>query len=84
MYIYIYSPYYMRKGNEEEFNLFQKNNSRDSSVGVATGYGLDGLRPIHDGRKRFFSLPQRLDQLWGPHSLLSNGYGGSLPLGKAA
>jgi hypothetical protein len=60
--------------------------SRDSSVGIATGYGLDdrgvGVRvPV---RSRIFFSPRRPDRLWGPPNLLSNGYGGVLPRGKAA
>jgi hypothetical protein len=31
-----------------------------------------------------FSSPRRPGRLWGPPSLLSNGYGGSFPGGKAA
>jgi hypothetical protein len=55
--------------------------SRDSSAGIATGYGLDdrgvGVRvPVGS---RIFSSPCRPDRLWGPHSLLSNGYGGHFP-----
>jgi len=40
---------------------------RDSSVGIATGYGLDvpGVGEI------FHTCP---DRPWGPHSLLYNGY----------
>jgi hypothetical protein len=34
--------------------------------------------------KRFFSSPQRPDLLWGPPSLLSNGYRGLLLGGKEA
>jgi hypothetical protein len=57
--------------------------SRDSVVSIATGYGLD------DGRVRvqvpvgstIFSSPRRLDRLWGPSSLLSNGYLGALSPG---
>jgi hypothetical protein len=47
---------------------------RNSSVGIATGYGLDGCGSIHDSGKRFFSSPQRQARLWGPRSLLYNGY----------
>jgi hypothetical protein len=47
---------------------------RDSSVGVATRYGLDG--PGIESRTR-------PDGLWGPPSLLYNGYG-VIPGGKAA
>jgi hypothetical protein len=39
------------------------------SVGIVMGYRLDGSRG-----KRFFSSPQNPDKLWGPPSLLSNGY----------
>jgi hypothetical protein len=48
--------------------------SRDSSVGVATGYGLDGqgLRVWVLVRSRIFSSPYRSDWLWGPPSFLSN------------
>jgi hypothetical protein len=49
--------------------------SRDSSVGTVTGYGLDGRSSI-PGVARFFSSPQRPNRLWGPHSLLSDGYRG--------
>jgi hypothetical protein len=52
----------------------------DSVVGIATGYGLDdrgiGVRvPVGS---RIFSFPQRPDRLWGPPSLLSNGYRGEV------
>jgi hypothetical protein len=55
--------------------------SPDSAVGIATGYGLDGVRvPVGS---RIFSSPRRPDRLWGRPNLLSNG-GGSFPGGKAA
>jgi hypothetical protein len=49
--------------------------SRDSSVGIATGYGLDdrevGVRvPV---RTRIFTSPCRPDGLRGPPNLLYNG-----------
>jgi hypothetical protein len=49
---------------------------RDSSVGIATTYGLDdrgvGFRvPVGS---RIFSSPRRPDRLWGPPSLLFNGH----------
>jgi hypothetical protein len=44
---------------------------RDSSVGLVTGYGIDGLGSIPSRAILFFS-PQRPDRLWGPSSLLSN------------
>jgi hypothetical protein len=55
-----------------------------SSVGIATDYGLDspGLNP---GGARFSACP---DRLWGPPSLLYNGYrvfpGGKVRPGRAA
>jgi hypothetical protein len=48
--------------------------SWDSSVGMATGCGLDGRGLIPCKVKTFFSTPQRLYRPWGPASLLSNGY----------
>jgi hypothetical protein len=55
--------------------------SRDSAVGIATGYGLDergvGVRvPVG---ARIFTSPCRPDQLWGPPNLLSNGFRGLSP-----
>jgi hypothetical protein len=49
---------------------------RDSSVGIAPGY---------DSRQRkiFFSSSQRPDRLWGSCNLLSKGYWGQFPRGKA-
>jgi hypothetical protein len=57
--------------------------SRDSSVGIATGYGLDdwgvGVRvPV---ASRIFSSARRPDRLWGPPNPLSNGYRGHFPRG---
>jgi hypothetical protein len=59
--------------------------TRDSVVGIVTSYGLDdrgvGVRvPVGS---RIFSSPRRPDRLWGPPSILSNGYRGSFPGGKA-
>ena len=52
---------------------------RDSSVGIATRYGLDG-DPILVGGDIFRIRP---DRPWGPPSLLYNGYR-VFPGGKAA
>jgi hypothetical protein len=59
-------------------NLYIYIISRDSVIGRATGYGLHdrvvGVRvPVGS---RIFSSPRRPDRLWGPPSLLSNGYRG--------
>jgi hypothetical protein len=60
--------------------------SRDSVVGIVTGYGLDdrgvGVRvPVVP---RIFSSPHRPDLFWDPANLLSDVYRGSFPGGKAA
>jgi hypothetical protein len=57
--------------------------SRDSVVGIATGYALEdrgfGVRvPVGS---RIFSSPRRPDRFWGPRDLLSNGYCGFFPPG---
>jgi hypothetical protein len=51
--------------------------SRDSSVGIVTGYGMDdrgvGVRvPVGS---RIVPSPRRPDRFWGPPSLLFNGHG---------
>jgi hypothetical protein len=59
--------------------------SRDSSVGIALGYGLDDrdsrVRFPGGGWEFFSSPPLCPERLWGPPSLLSNEYRGSLSLG---
>jgi hypothetical protein len=56
--------------------------SRNSSVGIATGYGLvdRGVGVLVPVGSRIFSSSRRPDRLWGPPNLLSSGY----PGGKAA
>jgi hypothetical protein len=60
--------------------------SQDSSVGLATGYGLDdrGVGDLVPLESRIFSSPRRPDRLLVPPNLLSNGYRGFFPGGKAA
>jgi hypothetical protein len=58
--------------------------SRDSSVSIVSDYGLDdraiGVRSPA-GAKDFFLYPLCPDRLWGPPSLLYNGYRGSFARG---
>jgi hypothetical protein len=59
--------------------------SRESVVGAATGYGLGdrGVGVRVPAWSRMFSFPRRSDRFLGPPNLLSNGYQGSFPGGKA-
>jgi hypothetical protein len=54
--------------------------SRDSAVGITTGYRLDnrgvGVRVLVESR--IFTSPCHPDQLWGQLSFLSDGYQGPL------
>jgi hypothetical protein len=53
------------------FAMLGKNKrSLETSVSIATGYGLDGRGSILGREKRFFSVLQRSGCLWGPHGLL--------------
>jgi hypothetical protein len=60
--------------------------SRGSSVGIATGYGLDdgGVEVRVPVGSRIFSSPCRPDRLWGPPNLLSIGYWGVKRPGREA
>jgi hypothetical protein len=57
-----------------------------STVSIVSGYGLDDrvieVRSPAE-TKGFFLYPLCPDRLWGPPSLLYNGYRGSFPRGKA-
>jgi hypothetical protein len=60
---------------QKNIHVWYGRGSRDSAVGIATGYGLDdrgvGIRvPVGS---RIFSSPRCPDRLWGPPSLLSPG-----------
>jgi hypothetical protein len=57
--------------------------SRSSSVSIVSDYGLYYRGSILDRGRGFFFWPLRPDRLWGPPSLLSNGYRGPFPGGKA-
>jgi hypothetical protein len=43
------------------------------------GYGQDRRNSILGRDKRFFSIPQRPDALWGPPIILSTDYQGLFP-----
>jgi hypothetical protein len=67
-------------------DTFMMNRSRDSAVGIATGYELDdrgvGVRvPVGS---RIFSSPRCRDRFWGPPSLLSMCTGDTFPGCKVA
>jgi hypothetical protein len=65
--------------NYLEYNKIYR--SSVSSVGIAAGYVLEERGSIPSAGKVVFSL-QHPDRLWGPHSLLSNGYREDFPEGK--
>jgi hypothetical protein len=49
---------------------------RNSAVGVATRYGLDGRGSVPSMSKSVFSSPQRPNKLWDHPSVLLSGYFG--------
>jgi hypothetical protein len=55
--------------------VLNSSGSQDSTVGLATGYGLEGwgagIRILV--RARFLSSPRRPDRFWGPLRRLSYG-----------
>jgi hypothetical protein len=60
--------------------------SRDSVVGIATGYGLDdrGVEVRVPVGSIIFCVPRHPDWFWGPPSLLSSGYPGVKRPGREA
>jgi hypothetical protein len=71
---------------EDNIKIYLGGISRESAVGIATGYGLHGRGvgvrvPIGP---RIFSSPRCLYRLWGPPNLLFSGYRGLFPRGEAA
>jgi hypothetical protein len=64
--------------NASPLDMCPYSRSRDSSVGIATGYGLDGRGvevQVLVG-SRIFSSPRGRDRLWCPPNLLSDVYRG--------
>jgi len=55
-----------------------------SVISQPLSYRLNNRDSIAGSVRKFLSLPPRPDWLWGPISLLSNGYLGFFPLSKAA
>jgi hypothetical protein len=58
--------------------IWELDKSRDSAVGIATGYRMEDQRvgvrvPV---RARIFTSPCSPDRLWDPPNLISNGYRG--------
>jgi hypothetical protein len=77
-------PAFLRKLYTNLHTLYPRRGSQDSSVSIATGYGLDGRGvgvqvPVGS---RIFSMSSRV--ALGSTNLLSNGYRDSCPMDKAA
>jgi Fe-S-cluster containining protein len=68
-------------GNWNSFLGRRAEITQSVSVGMTTGCGRNGRGSISDRGKIFFSTPQHPDGLWGPASLLYNGYRGLFPRG---
>jgi hypothetical protein len=64
--------------------LYAHISTQNSSVGTALSYGLDDRGSIPCGFSEFFSSPPRPERLWGPPSLLANGYQGLFPWGYSS
>jgi hypothetical protein len=81
---YVHSKCEALSETQEDKKPYSTINKRrwGSSVSIATGYGLGSRSSVPSRGNIFFPL-QRPDQLWGPCSLLFNGYGGGgvLPRG---
>jgi hypothetical protein len=61
------------QSSSSHFYILNLPRSRDSSVGIAMGCGLDVCNSIPGMENGFVCTPQRRDRLWGPPSL-SNWY----------
>jgi hypothetical protein len=71
----------IEKYNKINGNVTRHFRSLGSSVSIVSDCGLDDWGSIPDRGRRFFFYPLRQDRLWGPPSLLYNGYRGSFPRG---
>jgi hypothetical protein len=58
--------------------------SRDTAVGIASGYGLNDQKVAGFSRSKIFFSTRRPDHFWDPLSLLPSGYCGIFARDKAA